>query len=188
MENKKFLKENLENMKEADIFKNFIENALFGCNILINARETSEYFLRPICEWESTLHVVYDDYSINIVDEITEERTFWSHATYCYQKAFLQFLIKKDKEEGRKYFEGLEKFIESHIEEGKVIRDELKEEIFVLNGLLNLENVKFPDKEVKEFNKDLKIDKLFLNLYQSAIEKQEESCIDKKDENNNEKK
>ena len=48
--------------------------------------------------------------------------------------------------------------------------------------------MKFPDKEVKEFNKDLKIDKLFFNLYQSAIEKQEESCIDKKDENNNEKK
>lgn len=122
------------------------------------------------------------------MDEITEERTFWSHATYCYQKAFLQFLIKKDKEEGRKYFEGLEKFIESHIEEGKVIRDELKEEIFVLNDLIKLDKVKFPDKEVREFNKDLKIDKLFLNLYQSAIEKQEESCIDKKDENNNEKK
>ena len=57
-----------------------------------------------------------------------------------------------------------------------------------LSDLLNLENVKFPDKEVKEFNKDLKIDKLFLNLYQSAIEKQEESCIDKKDEKDNEKK
>lgn len=186
MENKKFLKENFEDMKESDIFKNFIENTLFGCNILINARETSEYFSRPIFEDELTL--LYDDFSITIIDHATDEKRLWSHATYYYQKAFLQFLIKKDKEEGRKYFEGLEKFIESHIEEGKVIRDELKEEIFVLNDLLNLENVKFPDKEVREFNKDLKIDKLFLNLYQSAIEKQEESCIDKKDENNNEKK
>lgn len=186
MENKKFLKENLEDMKEADIFKNFIENTLFGSNIFVSTGETSEYFSRPIFEDELTL--LYDDYSINIVEEITGKRTFWSHTTYCYQKAFLQFLIKKDKEEGRKYFEGLEKFIESHIEEGKAIRDELKEEIFVLNGLLNLENVKFSDKEVKEFNKDLKIDKLFLNLYQSAITKQEENNIEKQDEKDNEKK
>lgn len=177
MGNTKFLKENIEEIKKSKIFKNFIENTFVGCNIFINASETSGYFSRPI--FEDDLSLLYDDFSINVIDHATGEKRLWPYVTYRYQKAFIHFLIKKDKEEGRKYFEGLEEYVRNHEDEGKEICDVIRKEISVVNGLKNLDSVKFSSKKVEEFNKQLKLDKLLLDTYRALIGKQEEISQEK---------
>lgn len=171
----KFLKENIEEIKKTKSFKEFIESV--GCNIFAYAGETPEYFSRSI--FEDELSLLYDDFSVYVIDQATGEKRFWPYVTYRYQKAFIHFLIKKDKEEGRKYFEGLEEYVRNHEDEGKEVCDVIRKEIAVVNGLKNLDSVKFSKGKVEEFNKKLKLDKLMLATYRSLIGKQEEISQEK---------